>query len=320
MGPGGEPQAPAGPRRPAVPAEASPCRPSSLVSNPKQSTECRPDLKARVDDVGRGFLYAPPAPNEPPTPPINSGPRMTKGLSPRAVRQIKGAAMKADKLGLPLVTFITFTVREEERAAFERGDFILGREMKRMINGLNEWFRRRGMPLLVYVWVAENVRNENPHVHMLTNHTVPKAEFRTFAAHLESLWSHGWAHVERVKNPKQAGRYMMKALAYTLKAQERHKLVERAEGGEDKSGQGVIIGQRYGIPRLIMPRYETIDLHDCGEAACELRRLQSGAVNTLQEYAPDVWLTEFGLTFRSGEDLAGLSSLLKRLAPQVMDE
>lgn len=293
-------------------------RPSpSLVSNPNESTEVRPDLKYRMDDIGRGFLYAPPAQGEPPVPPVNEGVRSTTHLSARAVRQIKGAAIKAEQMGYGLKTFMTFTVREEERAAFLAAEFILGREMRRVLNALNEWFRRRGHPLMVYVWVAENVKNSNPHVHLLTNHTVPRTEFSAFCQHVESLWRHGWVHVERVKNSSRAGSYMMKALKYTLKGQE-----QSARFCEDssESDQGLVHGNRYGVSRAILPKYETVELYDCGDMAYGVRNMQKLFGGDIEEYAPGVWLTRYGLAFEKGTDLVKMQGVLDDLHEHWAEE
>lgn len=316
-GPAGAPQGPRGPRRPAAPSVAGQApgrganRPApSLVTNTNESTP-QPDLKYRTDDIGRGFLYAPIVHAETPVPPINDGIRATTALSPRGVRQIKGAAMKAESMGLPLRTFMTFTVRPEDRKALENGEFILGREMRRVINALNEWFRRRGMPLLVFIWVAENPNNENPHVHMLTNHVVPRAEFDAFAAHVESLWGHGWVRIERVRRGESAGRYLLKAVRYTLKGNKGQSNMWGDE--EDDTGQGRIIGNRYGIARAILPKYETIELYDCADAAYGLRDMQKLLGDSCEEYAPGIWLTPYGLAFEKDTDLDKVREVIDHL-------
>lgn len=297
--PGGEPQAPSGPRRPAASA-TSPGRPSSLVNKTKESTQELPDLRLRIDDVERGFLYAPQF-GEPTIPPIPcTGPRSTKRLSPRALRQIKGAAAKANQLGIKLTTFITFTVAPQFRPLVDSGDIVLGRELKRTLNGLNEWLRRRERDSLAYIWVAENARNENPHVHMLTSYTVPRTEFDDFAVHLESLWGLGWAKIERVRSPQKAGRYLMKALSYTLK------------GADDD--QGIVVGNRYGISRSIMPVYETVDLFHCEDAATGLRLLQACMVDENVQLEEGIWLTRHGMAFEAGTDFGEIRGVLETLA------
>ncbi len=301
--------APNGPRRPQAPAGARPQRPSagearpSLVSKTKESTLDYPDLRLRYDDIGRGFLYEPMMGGYFQVPEPCTGPRQTDKLSRRAVRQIKGAAIKAYNMGTPMRTFITFTVRQQDRAAFLSGDAVLGKEIKRTLNALNEWLRRRGLPSLLYIWVAENVRNENPHVHMLTSYSVPRSEFDAFAVHLESLWGHGFAKIERVRKPEKAGRYIMKALGYTMK------------GADDD--QGTVIGNRYGISRRILPKYELLDAFDCSRAADNLRLLQGEMTEDIEELAPGLWLTHYGLAFAAGTDLSRIEEVIEQLTPAV---
>lgn len=294
-GPVGVPQAPGGPRRPATPSAASSRRPStgaarpvcpvsSLVLKTKESTQDYPDLRLRIDDTGRGFLFVPMFGSSYfKVPDPCTGPRSTVRLTPRAVRNIKGAAIKAVKVGEPLRTFVTFTVRAESRPAFAEGSLVLGREMKRTLNAFNEWLRRRGDRGLVYIWVAENKGEANPHVHMLLNYRVARKDFETFAAHIEALWGHGFAHIERVREPQRAGRYILKALGYTMK------------GAED--GQGTVIGNRFGISRKILPKYETVNLFESAEAAEGLRVRQAAMTEDIQEIAPGLYLLRHGVSF-----------------------
>lgn len=300
--------APRGPRRPAAPAAAGAssrplaggARPSpSLVPRSKESTLDYPDLRLRYDDIGRGFLYEPMLGGYFKAPDPCTGPRRTDKLTRRAVRQVKGAAIKAHTLGRSLRTFVTFTVRQEERAAFEAGELVLGREIKRTLNALNEWLRRRNLVSPAYIWVAENVRDENPHIHLLTSYQVPRSEFDGFAEHLESLWGHGFAKIERVRKPAEAGRYMMKALAYTMK------------GADDE--QGIVIGNRYGISREILPKYRDLDAFDCPEAADSLRVLQNNMTGDIEEVAPGMWLTSYGLSFEAGTELVRVGEVIDLL-------
>lgn len=301
--------APEGPRRPGAQDATRPQRPSagearpSLVSKTKESTLDFPDLRLRYDDVGRGFLYEPMMGGYFTVPDPCTGQRQTDRLSRRAVRQIKGAAIKAHNMGTPMRTFITFTVRQQDRAAFLSGDVVLGKEIKRTLNALNEWLRRRGRSSLLYIWVAENVRNENPHVHMLTSYSVLRSDFDAFAAHLESLWGYGFAKIERVKKPERAGRYIMKALGYTMK------------GADDD--QGTVIGNRYGISRKILPKYELLDAFDCSRAADNLRLLQGEMTEDIEELAPGLWMTKYGLSFEAGTDLSLIEEVIDQLAEAV---
>lgn len=300
---------PSGPRRPAAPAANSPKRPSargaerpapSLVYKTKESTRSLPDLRLRTDDVGRAFLYQPVVSDNFQVPDSVSGRRSTERLTRRAVRQIKGAAIKAHNLGLGLCTFITFTVAAEHREAFASGDLVLGKEMKRVLNAFSEWLRRRGRERLVYIWVAENKDDSNPHVHLLTNYRVPRKEFDALCVHVESLWGFGFARIEKVRHPEQAGRYIMKALGYAVK------------GADDD--QGTVIGNRYGIARAILPKYETVDLCDCGAAAAGLRAVQAEMTEDIEELAEGVWLTRHGVAFAAGTKPARVRTVIEELA------
>ena len=256
----------------------------------------------RYDDIGRGFLYVPMCGYATSTPPGHSGQRVTWCLSNRAARQIKGASFKAHAIGAPLRTFVTFTVRAEERPAFLSGELVLGQEMKRTLNALNEGFRRAGRGTLVYVWVAEDPGDDNPHVHLLTNHRVPRKEFAAFASHLEELWGHGFAHIESIKQPKSAGRYILKAVGYTAK-------------GTD-AGQGLVIGNRYGIARSIMPRYSRYDVYDAPGAAEGLRNLQITMTADVEPLGK-LTLTRYGLSFPAGTALDQIAATARELGEAV---
>lgn len=97
---------------------------------------------------------------------------------------------------------------------------------------------------LAYLWVAENpdrietetgeYLGENPHVHLMMKWRVDFRHFGAWAARLEKLWGHGFAHLEKIKDPQKAGAYVAKAAGYLSKAQ-------------GKTDQGNIRGNRYGI-------------------------------------------------------------------------
>jgi len=74
---------------------------------------------------------------------------------------------------------------------------------------------------LAYLWVAENpdridtetgeYLGENPHVHLMMKWRVDFRHFDAWAARLEKLWGHGFAHLEKIKDPQKAGSYVAKA-------------------------------------------------------------------------------------------------------------
>ncbi|MFA0095638.1 hypothetical protein AB4406_11050 [Vibrio splendidus] len=100
-----------------------------------------------------------------------------------------------------------------------------------------------------YMWVAESPMNEdgepNPHVHLLLKWTVDKKHFKDWAKRLESLWGHGMAHIERIRQPKAASTYLIKAVGYAAKG--------------NNADQGLIKGNRYSIARVSRaPSWETL--------------------------------------------------------------
>ena len=97
---------------------------------------------------------------------------------------------------------------------------------------------KRGREPLDYIWVAENPKNDkgedNPHIHVMMRWRVPYRLFKAWAARMESLWGHGFAHLEKIREPENAGAYLSKAAGY----------LSKAAGQND---QGTITGNRYGI-------------------------------------------------------------------------
>jgi len=301
----------AGPRRPARPAGSEAPgrgenRPApSLVHSAKEST---PSLRLRYDDIQRGFLYRPvlgrPASVEP-----QYGPRSTRRLTPRAARKIKGAAIKAHAVGYPLVTFMTFTCAPEDRERIATGRLILGREMRRTLNAMQQRFRRYSQDVIAYIWVAENPGDDNPHVHLLTNLRVPRKEFAALAEWIESLWGHGWVKIERIRKPESAGRYILKAVGYTLKGQE--------------GAQGTVQGNRYGISRNIMVTEDTLELYEEYERAAQALVAFTGTLpegSDVECIAQGLYLTRYGLAFGPGTELHKIGSLLELLAEGTLPD
>ncbi|MFC3151786.1 hypothetical protein ACFOEK_12170 [Litoribrevibacter euphylliae] len=96
---------------------------------------------------------------------------------------------------------------------------------------------------LHYCWVVEVPKNElgqdNPHIHLMMKWSVPFEFFPAWAARLEKLWGQGFAHLEKIKEPENAGAYMAKAANYMTKGAD----------GEEDCGQGTVRGNRYGISK-----------------------------------------------------------------------
>jgi hypothetical protein len=125
-----------------------------------------------------------------------------------------------------------------------------------------------------YIWVAENPlsgsedeRNDrgravkgtrNPHVHMLVSWTYePPARLRgqsvrawkrakheawlDFAAYVEGLWGLGWVHMEYIREPLAAGKYLLKCARYLGK------------GADASRPDEPLYGQRWAVSRDIRP-------------------------------------------------------------------
>lgn len=115
-----------------------------------------------------------------------------------------------------------------------------------------------------YIWVAECPPNEdgepNPHVHVLVKWTVEPKYFSAWAKRLEGIWGHGMAHIERIRKPKAASSYMIKALGYA------------AKGGN--ADQGLIKGNRYNIARCSRaPNWETLASFEVGNITAVIKEL-----------------------------------------------
>lgn len=180
---------------------------------------------------------------------------------------------------------MTFTVRPEDRVEVADGTMILGTEVRRVLNALAESLRRRGREDHGYAWVAENPGDSNPHVHLLSSMSVPRADFLRFAEQVEGLWGHGWVKIERLREPLTAGHYILKAARYFSK-------------GTD-SDQGCVYGNRYGISRNIRPVYQMRSLGASAEAAAGLRAMQV-ELGDEGEGIGRLWLTRYGLSFPAG--------------------
>jgi len=142
---------------------------------------------------------------------------------------------------------------------------------------------------LAYLWVAENpdrietetgeYLGENPHVHLMMKWRVDFRHFDAWAARLEKLWGHGFAHLEKIKDPQKAGAYVAKAAGYLSKAQ-------------GKTDQGDIRGNRYGISaRARAPGW------------IETERYQVGMMGWLIAEAHELWSEKHGEKIQRRENL-----------------
>lgn len=172
----------------------------------------------------------------------------TTGLTPLARRTLEGAGLKAVANGRPLVSMMTLTVDDEHLPALSpNGDEppaeLLGTHLNQLLNLLRHRARRKGLPSPQYLWVAESssrgVRSYNPHIHLLFDFTVPRAEWDDFIAAVTASWGLGHVKFERLRNPSAAGFYCTKN--YLTK-----------DGKRGGSG-GKVYGRRWGVSRGIRP-------------------------------------------------------------------
>ncbi|MGI2800823.1 hypothetical protein WAX87_01715 [Photobacterium damselae subsp. damselae] len=162
---------------------------------------------------------------------------------------------------------------EKEFTITKDAETSIGNEVSRFVNGAKKMFVRgwKGIdkneqPFEVapndddffYMWVAECPPNDegepNPHVHLLMKWEVEPDYFQAWAKRLEGIWGNGLAHIERIKQPKAASSYLLKAVGYAAKG----------ENGD----QGLIKGNRYGIAKCARaPAWECIASFEAGNMA-----------------------------------------------------
>jgi len=207
-------------------------------------------LKVKHNSAGEVSITLPSNPNlDRPPPPDNSGSRITTSLSRRGAKTIRGAVYLADKEHGGMGTFITATFDLKARERLASSETTMGGEIRHFLDAWRSRYRKKGKKPPLFIWVAENPNNSNPHVHILTNDAVAYRHFRMWARGLEKLWGNGMVHLEKIKYSPAAARYLLKAIGYLAK-------------GADGT-QGEVIGQRYGISREIVPR-EYIDYIHAG--------------------------------------------------------
>lgn len=259
------------------------------AQNANQKGKSRAFLMHRPwsEQIKMQMIYQP-RPSDAPS--ANDGERYTDKLTSRAVRQIfeSGAYVAACHGGFK--TFLTLTFDEVQRDRIFSGEITLGSEVSRFLDGAKKLFQR-GFTATVrskqdnhsqqnidecehveiiegsaapfhYIWVAECPMNEdgepNPHVHILLDWSVERSVFDTWAQRLESIWGHGFANLQRIKLPKAAGSYLIKAVGYA------------AKGGN--ANQGLIRGNRYNIARCSRaPKWEVLAAFDADNMAAIIK-------------------------------------------------
>ncbi|MHA6606490.1 hypothetical protein [Photobacterium damselae] len=162
---------------------------------------------------------------------------------------------------------------EREFTIAKDAETSIGKEVSRFADGVKKMRSRgwqgvdeNGDPFAVaptdedflYMWVAECPPNKegepNPHVHLLMRWTVEPEHFQAWAKRIESVWGNGIAHIERIREPKAASSYMLKAVGYAAKG--------------ENADQGLIKGNRYGISKAARaPAWECIASFEAGNMA-----------------------------------------------------
>ncbi|HHF3091087.1 TPA: hypothetical protein ACPJ1J_004892, partial [Vibrio alginolyticus] len=81
-----------------------------------------------------------------------------------------------------------------------------------------------------------------------------------WAKRLEKIWGHGFAKLERIKKPKAAGSYIIKAVGYAAKG--------------ENADQGLIKGNRYNIAKCSRaPAWETLASFEAGNMTAIIKEL-----------------------------------------------
>ncbi len=206
-------------------------------------------------------------------PDVNDGDRYTEKLTPRAVGKIFESAAYVAACHDGFRTFVTLTFDAETRNSIFEQETTLGKEVSRFIDGIKkvyqrgwggesddgEWFECEAREDdFHYMWVAECPANEdgeaNPHIHLLMDWHVEKHQFSAWAKRLEKVWGRGFAHLERIRNPKGAGNYIIKAVGYAAKG--------------SNANQGLIKGNRYGIAKCSRaPGWQCLDSFEADNMA-----------------------------------------------------
>ena len=219
-------------------------------------------------------------------PPEQEGARESIMLSYRGAKKIAESCAYVATEREGFTTFVTLTFDDSARLrTTASGEFCtiadrsqhkpltIQKEVSRVMDGWQKVYQRGmkadGVPghkdKLDYIWVVEIPENQygqpNPHIHVLMRWAVPFEKFRVWAKRLETLWGHGFAHLEKIDDPQAAGAYMAKAAGYITKA-------------SGKADQGEVRGNRYGISATARaPDWEKIgesQLHIMGQLIADV--------------------------------------------------
>lgn len=261
------------------------------------------------------------------SPPMNHGDRWSEALSAKAAKKISDSGEYLNIIGNGYKTFLTLTLNQESRDMLARWDAgehdadgyrgTLGGMVRELLNAMQQRARcgltlnneTTGQPERVpmaakpfqFCWVAECPKNEagenNPHVHILLTWRVKPKHFKAWAAWIENLWAKGYCKLEKIREPKAAGAYILKACGYV---------------GKGKDGtQGRIRGNRYNISMKARPPVARFVARL--SAAWEgLQNLLSALRNTGRECWPvGSWVSEYAFGASGRESWATLIKHLR---------
>lgn len=206
-------------------------------------------LVKRSDDVGRVFVYS--RPRTMPNPPSQKG-RVyrTDSLSTKGARAIQGAATKAVQIGQPFRAIWQPTIAPEYLAEFlpsdgydgsEKPHRTLSAEFRRFWQWVTDYCAANGHKRPVYAYSCESKsdggRDYHPHMHILTSLVLRRGEWERFKVAAEAAWGLGSIHMEVIRQPEAAARYLLKAVSYSVK-------------GTD-GDQGRVWGRRWSVSREV---------------------------------------------------------------------
>lgn len=222
--------------------------------------------------------------------PVAPGERKTKTLTLRGARRIADACEYMSEKHGGYTTFLTLTLDTDARQRVADGETTIQAEIKRFFDGANRVFQRgfqytsdkgervkvepfHGAPKnwngqgLAYCWVIEVPKNEdgedNPHAHILMGWRVDYRHFDAWAKRIEKLWGQGFAHLEKIKEPENAGAYIAKAAGYLTK-------------GAGQADQGEVKGNRYWIAKPCRaPGWECVGRFQAGTMGGLIRDVYS---------------------------------------------
>jgi len=169
-------------------------------------------------------------------------------LSSKAARTLQGGALKAVQIGKPFKAIWQPTVTDEFLGDFLPADGYngvqkplrtLSGEIRRFWELVVCWAERHGYSTPVMECAEESTsdgqREYHPHPHILTSLAVPRHAFPELCQYVEAAWGLGSVHMEIIRQPANASKYLLKAVQYSVK------------GAQE--GQGRVWGRRWGISR-----------------------------------------------------------------------